>query len=214
MTKRIRRLGAVLAALLLGAIGAAPAEALTLSPNPLVLVPDASNTDPNFRSLLTLVDVVNGIPVGGSVLSGSVSASDVTLVFEASLDASAAEGALFLLVDHPESLDSAYAGVRYTGAGRVPGGGHDIDSASLAGTYAAFILTGAGLAPGASADLFFLSIPSLSVGTPFLGAIGTVGSYGAATATFVPEPGTSALLAFGLAMAGVAGGRGRRSRRL
>jgi hypothetical protein len=35
----------------------------------------------------------------------------VTLVFEASLDASASENALFLILIHPESLDVGYAGV-------------------------------------------------------------------------------------------------------
>lgn len=133
----------------------------------------------------------------------------MTLVLQASLDASASENALFLIAIPPgvpgHRVRRAAIHRRRSQPRRRP----RVASGSLPGTYAYVLLSGTGMAPGGSMDLVLVSIPRVSPGTPFGAALASFGSYGEGEALFVPEPAGATPLAVRLALAG---GRRRASR--
>jgi hypothetical protein len=168
------------------------APALGLAPDPLAL--DIVFGDPGFTGSAHFVSTVTGLPAGGTLLAGSVGAGNVTFVFEITLDAGSPESAVVVVLGHPSP------GL-WTGIGTIPGAGADFVSGGIGG-YANFGPSAA-LPPGATTDLLFVSAPSVPLGASVLVAmLGTNSSEAGGYATVVPEAGTSALLALGLAALG------------
>jgi hypothetical protein len=184
---------------LLGLLGPAPARALTISPNPFVVPPN--EFDPASASI-ELVGVVSGVPAGGSVLFGSVDPGDVTLLFRA--DVTSGTSSALALAIQPISSPGSF--IPLAGAGWIAGANVDVASSGSAVPGSVYFGPGAPVQAGLSYDVAPAQDGSLEV---FAGI--QLAPIGFGTATIVPEPGTSLLLAGGLAL--LAGGR-RATRRV
>lgn len=169
--------------------GAQPASALGIAPNPVELLYFGEEV----VARITLVGTATGLPAGGVTLRGSVAPSDESLLFTVEYV-------------EPNSLGPLGAvGVQrssgtWSALGWIPGANVDWSiHSSLSGATAGI----AGpLESGQTSDVFFLSSASIAPGTTldfqFSGWHGV--PYGTGSATVVPEPGTAALLAGGLAL--------------
>ena len=188
MLKRFQLLGAAAAHALLVPIGAA---ALTISPNPQSF---SNGTD---AGTITLVGTATGVPSGGTVLAGTVGASDVTLIFQVTTTSGALEslGVGASGIGGPPFLSS-------TGAGRIAG--PDVDVTGVTGTAGTriFDFDGDGeLDAGQTSDQFFVSYASLpDDGTRQVNFMvnGSTGSDFTVSAILVPEPAHLTLLGLGL----------------
>jgi len=188
------------------AAGLAPAaRALTVTPNPFFVLPNEFDSS---HAAIELVDVVNGVPTGGSVLAGGVDPGDVTLVLRADMLGDTSSTRLAVGIRPIGGSDF----VPISGVGWIAGAGVDVEDAVLFNDAVGFDPLGALVDVGESYDLVFLSYDALAADGTLEIVVGvqlvpqTVG-----TATLVPEPGTAALLAAGLAL--FAGARGARVRR-
>jgi hypothetical protein len=158
--------------LVLGLTWSSGARALTMEPNP------AEWDSILVTYYLELIDVVQGVPDGGTMLVGAIEPSDTTLVFQLRH-----EGPMVVLVVDPNPLSPSEP---HLGAGWIPGEEPD----SLADVYEIlphWVSTGVA---NSSSDLFFVSYADLPLGEP----VRTLGF----SVVFVPEPTISQLLAFGL----------------
>lgn len=183
----------VLAAPLAALALAAPASALTMTPNPANFADDLFS----FDGGVTLEEVVSGTPAGGVVQDGSVGAGDTTLVFTLSITDGSLDN-LTIFTDPGSDIAS--------GAGTVPGAGVDVTLGEIDPVNYEF---GSGVAAGETSDRFFVSYPSLPLGTELSFEL-ALGLGVLSTAEVVPEPASAALL--GLGLAGLAAGRSRRRR--
>ena len=206
------RLAPVFLALCLLFVSPFKADALTMSPNPLLF-----NDGTTFVTI-TLVGTVNGTPGGGAVLFGSVSPTDVTLIFTLSVSGGATAAVEYLEI-----------GARYlpivpliptTGAGWIAG--PNVNIAAVTGTAntpkfdfgaVGTPFVGEGVATGQTSDQFFVSyaagalLPNSTQAIRFKVDPG-VGVVFAADAIIVPEPGS--LLLFGMGLGFLATRRARR----
>jgi hypothetical protein len=199
---RARVLGAGLA-LLAGAfllLGlSSPAASLTLDPNPVLF------DDKGVSGSITLVETATGIPFGGEVLTGTVSGTDVSLVYEVSLNAGSG------------ALDQIGAGVFMVfskGAGRIAGTG-DVGIASESGDSSIPVFNFDGnLGANQTSDRFFVSYASLSEGSFATFMISPADGSGEFTVTgqLVAVPEASVLLLLGVAGLGAAQAARRRRR--
>jgi len=181
----------LLAALAAIALGAAPAQALSISPTSVDLVEFESGT--LVVATITLVGTTTGLPAGGVTLRGAVAPADETLLF-------------VVEYDFPDSLGPlAAVGVTratgtWSGLGWVPG--PDVDWSLASSLFGGSAGIAAPLDHGQTSDVFFVSAASIPVGTEldfsFQGWHGVPLAYG--SATVVPEPTTLALLTGGLAL--------------
>jgi hypothetical protein len=165
---------------------ATAAHAGSILPNPVDVIGLSSTI-----ARITLIGTTTGTPAGGVALAGSVAAGDETLLFTV---AYLAEGLVpFAFV----SLDRLN-GEAWSGVGWIPGAAVDWSLGEASGSFAS--VYSHTLFVGATSDVFFVSASSFVVGETF--RFSFVGNHGypdgQETATWVPEPGTLALLACGL----------------
>ena len=149
------------------------ARALTMDPNPVAHGSDMG------RLYLELIDVVQGVPTGGTVLAGAIAPHDTTLVLQLRH-----EGLLAIL-----GIDPIEPSEPFLGAGWIPGEEPDA-LADVLGVSPDWVST-AGLY-NSSSDLFFVSYAELPLGEPV-----QVLSF---HVVFVPEPSVAQLLILGLAI--------------
>lgn len=206
--------GALLGLALVPMLMAASAEAgiMTMNPNPVQF--DNNSASNPISGWITLVSVETGLPAGGTVLAGSVGATDITLVFQIMVD----EGEVFSVgIGIFDTANSA--GVPSTGAGWIPDDPDWVDISGVSGTPGTRVFTfdndadGEGndnsrLSPGETSDLLFVSYSSLVFdGTQFVNFMIIDG--GPDPFVSVPlVPGPASLVVLGLG--GLAIGRRRR----
>lgn len=210
------RAGRCLRRLLLGALAAGALLAWAGVASAVVIVPDPVSFDQNGVSgEIALVASGSGVPSGGNVLVGSVDGSDVSLVFEATLDGdSGTVDAIGVGAFNPDT----FSGPTPTGGGDVPNGGEDVTDAGQSGSTLIFeFLTDDAtpvptLEPGETSDGFFVSYESLaqdgSLVVNFMISPGD-GSDFTVSSTIVPEPATLGMVGLGLAGLGWASRRRR-----
>jgi hypothetical protein len=174
------------------------AAAITINPNPVTF---NNGTD---AGTITLVGSVTGVPSGGTVLAGSVGASDISLVFQVTVTSGNVEslGIGASGIGGPPFLSS-------TGAGWIPGS--DVDITSVTGTAGTRIFdfdSDGELDLGQTSDWFFVSYASLPEdGTRQVNFMvnGSTGSDIPISAVLeAPEPGVLGLLALGSGALGLA----------
>jgi hypothetical protein len=190
----LRRIAfASLAALVVVAGSAPRADALGITPDPVVFSVDLGGGLQFLEGNVDFVGMVTGTPAGGTVLAGSVGATDITFIFTTSIDMDSDQGMSSTTIFRtPASASSPV----FTGAGTIAGGGVDVGSAFVGSSSATLLHDNPVLQPGESTDTWFVSFSSISVGDQ-LGFEFVVLPLG--TATVVPEPGAAALLLLGLA---------------
>lgn len=191
---------ALAAAIWLVAGAAAPASALSISPNPVVF------DNGSVSGTITWIETATGIPSGGTQLAGTTGVSDLSLVFEVTLDAGS------------DSIDSVGVGiflVNSTGAGTIAGTG-DVAIGSVSGTAGTRIFNFTGdLDAGETSDRFFISYASLSEGQSVTFMISPADGSAdfTVTSTLVAVPEASALMLLGIAGLATAPAWLRRRRR-
>ncbi len=189
---------ALAAAIWLVAGAAAPASALTIDPNPVVF------DNGSVSGTITWIETATGNP--GTQLAGTTGVSDLSLVFEVTLDAGS------------ESIDSVGVGiflVNSTGAGTIAGTG-DVAVGSVSGTAGTRIFNFTGnLDAEETSDRFFISYASLSEGqnVSFMISPADGSSDFTVTSTLVAVPEASALMLLGIAGLATAPAWLRRRRR-
>jgi hypothetical protein len=168
------------------------AAALTINPNPQTF---SNGTD---IGSITLVGTATGIPTGGSVLAGTVGATDITLIFQVTVTGGALEslGIGASGIAGPPFLSS-------TGAGRIAG--PDVDVTSVTGTAGTRIFdfdSDGQLDAGQTSDLFFVSYASLpdddtrQVNFMVNGSTGS--DFTVSAVVTAPEPAVLGLLGLGI----------------
>jgi hypothetical protein len=179
-------------------LGAVPASALTMSPNPLSLV------NASLAGEIELVDVVTGLPAGATVQGGSVGASDTTFVFQAHVFDQPVIGLngwnIIALALAPVGSSGSGSNVPPTAAGIV-GTPTNLSLFSLAG-----IQFRGGVPELTSSDLFFVSYasPVAADGSLELRFVAGEGvTFVAGSALVVPEAGPALLLALAGALGAV-----------
>jgi hypothetical protein len=183
---------ASLAACLIAAGSATPAGALGITPDPVVFSVDLGGGLQFLEGNIDFVNVVTGTPAGGTVLAGSVGATDVTFIFTTSIDVDSDQGMTSTTIFRtPASASSPV----FTGAGTIAGGGVDVGSAFVGSSSATLLHDNPVLQPGETTDAWFVSFSSISVGDQ-LGFEFVVLPLG--TATVVPEPHAAVLVLLGL----------------
>ena len=184
MTRR-RRWFASLAAIAL--LSPAPSAALSVTPDPMEF--DLSGVGPVniLRGEVDFLGMATGLPAGGSVLDGSVGASDVSLLF----DVSVSSDSDFFLVD----IVLIAFDPTVTAVGSLPGAGIGF-SGTVSPTVADFVFLEQ-LDPGEATNPFFVSFSGLAPGDllQFETVFGLLDSV-----TVVPEPATASLLGLGVAV--------------
>jgi len=195
---RTLRSAALLASLvcLLGA--PTGAVALTMEPNPLV----GENESGSFRIVVTLLEAVDGLPAGGTLLGGSADPGQTTLVFEVSFP----DGATF---GTSTDFELQVVGETIAGFGTVDEEGSPPFASILPVTEQNLLAfdTANSIDSDTAFDPFFMSFAEAPLGST-LGFTLSEGSIALAdTATFVPEPGAGALM-----LSGVLGLRAMRRR--
>jgi hypothetical protein len=183
----------------------APAAGLTIDPNPVLF------DNGSVSGSITLVETTTGVPSGGNVLAGSVSGTDLSLVFEVTMDVgSDALGTIGVGVSEPGPFFPIP--VDSTGAGDVAGTG-DVGISGVSGPADTRIFAfDGGLGSGQTSDRFFVSYASLSEGWSVNFMIGPAeGSQFTVTSTLVavPEASAALLLLAGVGAAALAARRGR-----
>jgi len=169
---------------------ASAAHAGTFVPNPVSI----ANAADDALAQVTLVGTATGVPAGGIVLDGSAGPSDLTLL-------------LTLRYVGPGSPTFTQLGLfadpLWSSVGWIPGADVDWTSGAHTAGSAAFAQSAA-IATGAVTDVLFITVPSIDVGKVllfgFTNGSGSASGGGQAAATWVPEPGTLALVAGGLAL--------------
>jgi hypothetical protein len=178
------------------------AGALAILPDP-VLIDHPGGT----QATLELVEVVNGLPVGGVAPIGIVSPGSLTLVFRARIEpgSPAADAGLEIAI-----LDLLGVALPYAAQGYVPGTDADWSILGGSGGVATFVPGSPPLA-GSVFDPVFLSydVPLATDASLELGARFGLGA-GGGTALIVPEPATGHCFALGLAGLSLARRRARR----
>jgi len=192
-------------ALLMGStfiVFAGPARALTITPNPFVV------DHGSVEGTVELVDVVTGLPTGGSVGLGVISPTATTLVFSVEIGAASAiaQGLWLRVVD-------AGVGVLPDATGWIPGPDADISIFGGGGADAWSGFVPASTLPGTAIDFVFLSYDAaLAAEGSLIVEAGLLSSPSAGgSAAIVPEPATAPLFLLGLCALGNV--RPRRSRR-
>jgi len=190
--------------LVLGFATSASALLYDMDPNPVITDVGNGEGGTGENGIITLVDVVNGTPAGGSCTT-CPAGGDISLVFELTMDLGADPIASLGVA----ILDGPFSGYSITGAGSIETGGIDVSSVSINvsafGDTALFTFgAGAGVAAGETSDQFFVSVASLigdesehinfMIGPQDGDADYTI--YPAPVIT--PEPGTALLVAAGL----------------
>ncbi|MHC4990111.1 MAG: hypothetical protein ACYTGC_03945 [Planctomycetota bacterium] len=209
--------GAVLSLALVPALWvtqSASAGLMTMDPNP-VQFDNGSAANP-ISGWIELVSVEQGVPDGGTVLAGSVSETDITLVFQIMVT----EGEVFS-VGIGVFDTNTFSGVPSTGAGWIPDNPDWVDITGVSGTAGTRVFTfdndadGEGndngrLGAGETSDLLFVSYSSLVFdGSQFLNFMIIDG--GPDPFVSVPlVPGPASLLVLGMGAAALAGRRPRR----
>jgi len=179
-----------LSALVLAAIGARDAAALSIAPNP-VAMPNLETAE--IVANIRLVGTITGAPAGGVTLRGAVAPTDQTLLFTVEH--------LFANSDGPlAAIGVSRASGVWSALGWVPGSG--VDWSLYSSLYGGDAAIAGPLDYGQTSDVFFVSAASLPVGTTldfsFQGYHGVPLAF--ASATVVPESGTLALVTGGLAL--------------
>lgn len=179
-----RGFGVLLVAISTGWI-AAPATALSITPNPL----DLTDFDEQAVARVTFVGSVTGVPTDGITLRGAVAPTDVSLLFTVEY--------LALSLGPLAQVQVIRSSGSWSAVGWIPGSDANWSSSFALGQISSFDLD-----TGGTSDVFFLSTASIPDGTSldfyFQGYHGV--PYGTGTATVVPEPATLALFAAGLAI--------------
>jgi hypothetical protein len=166
------------------------AHAASIVPNPVLI---ANSADLPVAEI-TLVGTTTGLPAGGIVFSGTPAPSDLTLL-------------LTVRYVGPGTLASSQTGLFgfpvWSSAGWIPGTGVDWTRGVASGGGFGFAAgQSAAIATGAVTDVLFISAASIDVGEVMIFGFdgGSLATYGEAEVTWVPEPGTLALLTGGLAL--------------
>lgn len=150
----------------------------------------------------SLIALTTGLPSGGVILDGSVSATDWTAIFEISLEPQSAFG---LQAWVQRTLLNG-TGLTITGAGVVPSSAANL---SLAGACSSETNGGnacifQGFAPNETSEQFFVSMAGLAAGQQL--TVNNGSRFGATLGQFniveVPEPSTALLMGIGLAALG------------
>jgi hypothetical protein len=186
---RLSQRPAVLAALAAIALGAAPAQAVSVTPDPIDLV------NLELVARFHFVGESIGLPADGVVLAGSVAPTDTVLMFTVEYVAQSIS-----------QLALAQIGLvsgTLSGMGWIPGASDDwqyFQFGTFPGPTASF--ASPTLDTGDTSDVLFVAAASFAVGTElgfyFQGYHGVPNAFG--SATVVPEPTTLALLTGGLAL--------------
>ncbi len=187
----MKRIGAGLGLVCAVLLWAGSASALTLSPNPVAF---SNGTD---IGTITLVGTATGVPVGGTVVVGTVGVGDITLIFQVTVTGGALEsvGVGATGLSGPPFLSS-------TGAGRIAGANVDVTTVTgTAGTRIFDFDSDGDLDGGQTSDLFFVSWSSLSdAGDRKVNFMvnGSVGSdFTVSGVVVAPEPALAVLVAVG-----------------
>jgi hypothetical protein len=171
---------------------ASAAHAGTIVPNPVTI----ANTAAVPLAVVTLVGTTTGMPAGGIVFNGFPASSDLTLL---------------LTVQNvwPASPTFSQIGVLgdplWSSVGWIPGAGSNWTMGNFS-TGSAALGQSAAIPTGGVTDVFFITVPGIDVGEVlnvvfWNGLPGPPGpTTGSAPVTWVPEPGTLALLTGGLAL--------------
>jgi len=165
------------------------ATAGSIVPNPLTIANSASVA----LAQVTLVGSSTGTPSGGVVLAGSAAPTDLTLLLTVQ----------YLGPGSPTfSQLGLFADPLWSSVGWIPGAG--VDWTKGATSVGAALAQSAAIATGAVTDVLFITVPSIDVGkqidVAFWNGSSNASGSGDEFATWVPEPGTLALLAGGLAL--------------
>lgn len=168
-------------------LGVASAAQATIVPNPVAITTLAP------LGQITLIGMTTGMPAGALVLDGIAAPSDLTLLFSVQYLWSAASS---------HSQMGIFGGPTWSSVGWIPGPGVDWTFGAASTGFAAG--NSAAMTTGAVADVLYITVPSLAVGemfqVAFWNGLGTPGNTGSVMVTWVPEPGTLALLTGGLAL--------------
>ena len=190
MLERVRLLFAAAVLSILVPMGAA-ALTISISPNP------RTYSDGDDTGTITLVGTATGVPVGGTVVAGTVGATDISLIFQVTVTAGSVESLGVGVLD-----TSPFGGVSSTGAGRIAGPDTDVTTVTgTAGTRIFDFDADGQLDVGQTSDLFFISYASLQDDeTQVVNFMvnGETGTDFTVSATLVPEPALLACLGLGL----------------
>lgn len=185
---------------------AGPASAITLATNPVPLA--GAGSSGTIDATIELVSTQTGAPAGAVVVYGSIAPTATTLLFRASVGLASDPVAVFGLAFDDDGNGAAGL-LPFLAAGYVPGPGTNVQVGNIAGgnTEIGIARTTAPIdsfAPGSVTDLFFVSYAASPVPGKFVIA-GASDDFFVfplpviAAVEIVPEPGTAALLAVGLA---------------
>ena len=179
----------LLLAAALALVGPASAHAGSFVPNPVLV---ANSVDVPL-AVVTLVGTTTGMPAGGITLGGSAAPSDLTLLLTVQY---VGPGSPTL------SQLGLFADPLWSSVGWIPGPG--VNWTMGAATVGAALAQSAAIAPGATTDVLFVTVPSIDVGkvidVAFWNGSSNASGQGEALVTWVPEPGTLALMTGGLGM--------------
>jgi PEP-CTERM motif len=177
-TRSSRSFGAALVtAVLVWAVLPASAQALSLTPDPLLFDLSGQGAINVLKGTIDVIGFTTGVP-SGATYAGSISPTDVTILFQASSDPAS-----------DLSIPNFYVttvGATESGRGTIPGPNEDVS----ANGGATFDFPN-GLDGGETTDIFFISFSSIAPGATINWEIVVI-PIGQQTA--VPEPGTALLV--------------------
>jgi hypothetical protein len=166
------------------------ANAGSIVPNPVTIANSASVP----LAQVTLVGTSTGVPAGGVVLDGSAAPTDLTLLL--TLEYVGPGSPTFTQI-------GLFADPLWSSVGWIPGADVDWTTAAHTPGSVAFAQSAA-ITTGAVTDVLFITVPSIDAGKAllfgFTNGSGSASGGGQATVTWVPEPGTLALLTGGLVL--------------